>query len=553
MKKRIFSLSGKLILRIVIFSILLCLATSYIGYRQFTYVMENMYNENTYEISKTALTYIDGNTLTKYRSNDDVDNAYLATQSKLDSLTNTTDCMFIFAAIFENDNYDMPIFIYDSLSNEMISKGAKRFDIGYSADIIDESFKKIIVKAMTSDEIVDENNSYSYVSASDFGFHSYSGVPIYDSASNKVGYLVVEKQMEGIASTRIAYIRYIFRMSLFVLCIFLLLYYVFLRRTLLKPIEIITKEAENFADKRVSKSGNLDMKIKNNDEIGILAGSISKMENDIVDYIENITKITTEKERISAELNVASRIQQDMLPCIFPPFPDRSEFDLYASMNPAKEVGGDFYDFFLVDHDHLALIIADVSGKGVPASLFMVITKTLLKNAAQSGLSPKAIFEKVNNQLVENNEADMFVTVWMGILTISSGRMICANAGHEYPCIRRGNGQYELLNDKHGFVLAGMEDSKYREYEIELSPGDRMFVYTDGVAEATNSVNELFGTDRMLNILNRKADITPSETIDSINEGIDEFVKETPQFDDITMISLEYNGSSMQMNGEKHE
>ena len=249
--------------------------------------------------------------------------------------------------------------------------------------------------------------------------------------------------------------------------------------------------------------------------------------------------ITAEKERIGAELNVATQIQADMLPRIFPAFPERPEFDIYASMTPAKEVGGDFYDFFLVDDDHLAMVIADVSGKGVPAALFMVIAKTLLKNAAQTGLPPKAVLEKVNNQLCENNEAEMFVTVWLGIYEISTGKLTAANAGHEYPAIRRSGGRFELVKDRHGFVLAGMEDARYREYELELGMGDTLFLYTDGVAEAIGAANILYGTERMLATLNTAPGRCPEKLLRDVKQDIDRFVGDAPQFDDITMLAIQ--------------
>ena len=249
-----------------------------------------------------------------------------------------------------------------------------------------------------------------------------------------------------------------------------------------------------------------------------------------------------EKERIGAELNVATQIQASMLPCVFPAFPEYKEFDIYASMDPAKEVGGDFYDFFLVDEDHLAIVMADVSGKGVPAALFMMITKTLIKNEAQSGLSAGATLETVNNQLLENNEAGMFVTVWLGIYEISTCRLTAANAGHEYPVIRRAGGVFELLKDKHGFVMAGMEGAKYREYELELQAGDILFLYTDGVAEATNTEEQLYGTERMVDALNSVENAAPRELLLAVRADIDRFVGDAEQFDDITMLALQIRG-----------
>ena len=245
------------------------------------------------------------------------------------------------------------------------------------------------------------------------------------------------------------------------------------------------------------------------------------------------------RQRIETELNVATQIQADMLPSIFPAFPERPEFDIYAGMVPAREVGGDFYDYFLVDNDHLALVIADVSGKGVPAALFMVIAKTLLKNAAQTGLSPKVVLEKVNNQLCENNQAEMFVTVWLGIYEISTGRLTAANAGHEYPALCRKGGRFSLLKDRHGFVLAGMEEARYREYELTLAPGDILFLYTDGVAEATDSANELYGTDRMLEALNSVPGAAPQRLLETVKDSVDRFVGDSPQFDDITMLAFQ--------------
>ena len=233
-----------------------------------------------------------------------------------------------------------------------------------------------------------------------------------------------------------------------------------------------------------------------------------------------------------------------MLPSIFPPFPERTDMEIYATMHPAKEVGGDFYDFFLIDPMHLGVVIADVSGKGVPAALFMVIAKTLIKNRALMGGTPSEILAFVNNQLCENNEAEMFVTVWMGILDLSTGVMTAANAGHEYPAFRKADGEFELIKDKHGFVLAGLEDVAYTDYEIRFEPGDTLYVYTDGVAEATNAESKLFGTERMLQALNGSPDKACRKILENVREGIHAFVQEAPQFDDITMVALTYYGET---------
>ena len=246
------------------------------------------------------------------------------------------------------------------------------------------------------------------------------------------------------------------------------------------------------------------------------------------------------RQRIETELNVATQIQADMLPRIFPAFPEREEFDVYATMNPAKEVGGDFYDFFLVDDDHLAVVIADVSGKGVPAALFMVIAKTLIKNHAQNQEAPGTVFTQTNEQLCEGNDAGLFVTGWMGVLEISTGKFVYVNAGHNPPLLKRAGGTFEWLKSRPGFVLAGMEGVRYRENTLQLEPGDRLYLYTDGVTEATNSHEELFGDERLQNALNEYMDLPVEQFLPKIKECIDAFVGDADQFDDITMLALDY-------------
>lgn len=294
-------------------------------------------------------------------------------------------------------------------------------------------------------------------------------------------------------------------------------------------------------DVQTISGGDLDYRasIRSNDEIGDLAESFNRMAASLKQYIENLTAVTADKERISAELNVATQIQASMLPCIFPAFPEHEEFDIFAGMIPAKEVGGDFYDFFMLDDDHLIMVIADVSGKGVPAALFMVIAKTLLKNSGEQGLSPKEILEKVNGQLCENNEEEMFVTVWLGKLQLSTGELVCANAGHEDPVLLRADGTLEILKQRHGFVLAGMECARYTEQTFYLEKGDKLFVCTDGVTEATSAAEELYGKERMLSALQQAAGESTKGILSAVKADIDRFVGEAPQFDDITMLVFE--------------
>lgn len=305
---------------------------------------------------------------------------------------------------------------------------------------------------------------------------------------------------------------------------------------IVKPIEHMTKRMADLSGSDLEFK--MEDSYKTNDEIEVLAQSFATLSKRTVMYISQITKITAEKERIGAELELATRIQADMLPNIFPAFPERPEFDIYATMTPAKEVGGDFYDFFLIDDDHLGMVMADVSGKGVPAALFMMMSKILVNNYAMMGGSPAKVLEQVNTQVCCNNDEEMFVTVWFGVLDINTGKVTAANAGHEYPIIRKADGSFELLKDKHGFVIGGMEGMRYKDYEFTLEKGGTLFLYTDGVAEATNSKNELFGTDRMLEALNKAPDAPPKELLSNMKQSVDEFVGDAPQFDDLTMLSV---------------
>lgn len=286
------------------------------------------------------------------------------------------------------------------------------------------------------------------------------------------------------------------------------------------------------------------LRFRKKDEIKLLSDSFQGMIARTNDYILRIERAAAEKERMGAELSVAAHIQANMLPCVFPPFPDRREFALFAIMTPAKEVGGDFYDFFLIDEDRLALVIADVSGKGVPAALFMVITKTLIKNHAQRGEDPEKIFENVNTQLCENNEEGMFVTAWLGILSLSTGSLAYVNAGHNMPLIKRRGGEFEFLETDSDFVLAGMEGQQYRRSERILEAGDTLYLYTDGVTEAVNEKKQLYGDERLRYALNRNKEEPPEALLPDIRADIDRFAGEEPQFDDITMLCLRYNGES---------
>ncbi len=266
--------------------------------------------------------------------------------------------------------------------------------------------------------------------------------------------------------------------------------------------------------------------------------SLSTGINTTVDTLKRY--IAEANARIDSELHYAKEIQESALPSTFPAFPDRNEFDIYALMDPAKEIGGDFYDFYIIDNDVLAFIVADVSGKGIPAALFMMRAMTTIHTFAQNNIAVADIFTNANFELCEGNDAGLFVTAWMGFLNLKTGELKYANAGHNFPLLRRKNGQFEYLKGPAGFVLGGMEGIAYKEQRLTLEPGDELFIYTDGVVEATNKDLELYGDDRLKVCLNKHISENAEDICKSVKQDVDRFYSGAPQFDDITELSLQF-------------
>ena len=317
----------------------------------------------------------------------------------------------------------------------------------------------------------------------------------------------------------------------------LLILLALLYKKAIAPVRNIQKSIQTYIRMKDSAAVTSSLgQIKERNEIGQLSDDLSEMVREIDHYTAENIQMAEEREKAKTELTLAAAIQDSMLP---KDFPEHASFALYASMTPAKEVGGDFYDFYFLDEEHLALVIADVSGKGIPAALFMMMCKNMIKNYAREGLSPSEILERTNRSILENKQNTMFVTVWFGIYNITTGHITAVNAGHEYPMLRKAGADFELFKDKHGFIVGGMEEIRYRNYEFDLEAGGTLFLYTDGVTEATNSGEELFGTGRMLETLNRDPESSPQDLIRNMKSSIDDFVGTAPQFDDITMLVIQ--------------
>ena len=313
--------------------------------------------------------------------------------------------------------------------------------------------------------------------------------------------------------------------SLFVFIFFLI------KKVVLNNIDKINNSLAKITD------GNLNeiVNVRSNEEFAVLSDDINSTVDTLKRYIKEAD------ERIDKELELARQIQHSALPSVFPPYPNRTDFDIYAQMHAAKEVGGDFYDFYLLGKDKLAFLIADVSGKGIPAAMFMMTSKTLIKSLVESGIEPSEAFTQANNKLCENNDAGMFVTAWLGILDLNTGLLKYVNAGHNPPLIKRNGGYFEYICSKPNFFLAGMENIKYQTNEIQLSSGDEIFLYTDGVTEATDISKELFGEDRLIESLNENDNLSVEQLCNKVKSNVDKFVGNALQFDDITMLAVKFN------------
>lgn len=535
-RKRRVKLQFKFLIGLLELAVVLMVVLSVVISTQYRKSMEQYYAKIAFDEATIAAKTIDGDSINRYANTLKKDAYYHEINAYLLRIKQTVGLKYFYVVI---PNKNQMFYIWDAgtkAEKGICNIGTREDYYGNGKAVMRGAFLHPGEKTI----LITNNKEYGYLAS--------AYVAIKNSTGAAVGLACVDISMDMINHQIGVFILIISIIIAGILLVSIVCYFAFIRLSVLRPIDRLNRAASTIVSDQMDALATFQVDVKTGDELENLAGAFTHMAHELHRYIDNLTAVTAEKERIGAELDVAKHIQASMLPSIFPAFPERPELDIYATMTPAKEVGGDFYDFFLVDDDRLAMVMADVSGKGVPAALFMVIAKTLIKNVAQTGLSPKAVLEKVNNQLCVGNEAEMFVTVWLGILEISTGKLTCANAGHEYPVIKRADGDYELIKDKHGFVLAGMEGSHYKEYELHMDPGDRLFLYTDGVAEATDAHNELYGTDRMLKALNRSQDLDCEKLLCRMKEDIDAFVGEAPQFDDITMLSLELmpqNGPGM--------
>lgn len=469
---------------------------------------------------------------------------YEAQQAALNSLRSSMNLNDIYVAVYDietvdaftEETYDARtwrplIYLFDSYFDP---EGAFLFG---AASPVDKANKDMLREKWINGEQIDEDAPIiTYFEASSTWILTGARYAIYNGQA--VAMIGVEVPIPTLQADMQLFVAKIIKADILMLLFVIIISALFFIVGVIRPIKMITASSEKFIENNTEVSVGLD-KIKTHDEIQTLSESLLKLEYDMKDYIENITAMTAEKERVGAELAVAARMQHDIMPR---DFPKRDDIMVYADMIPAREMGGDFYDFFMIDDDHMGLVMADVSGKGIPAAMFMIVAKTLIKiHMSMPGFTPAEVLRDVNYTLYDDNPSNLFVTAWFGILEISTGSLIYANAGHEYLAIRHSNCTYALIKSDNMPPLAAVRETEYYDETLSLRHGDQLFLYTDGITDAKNEKGERFGLNGMLRILNDNTNKLPEELLAVMKSAVDEYSNNNP-FDDITMMSIIWNG-----------
>ncbi len=555
------SLEAKVFHMVLLGSVLLGTVALMIGLGMYSYSLTMQYIGEAFSLSRSTATIVE-KVVDMEKMADDIMSIYRNMSVEERKMTGTAEYRKKFADIVRNGDYQLMLNLLNEFRN-----ASDVNDVFYAyydeetqaliyfcdPDPISETgfqpgeWQSVEMSEITRFHTWDgQGRLYDISNESKYGFICTAGVPVRNSYGEIIGFILADVTLSDVL---VGMKYFIVNYTIALIVTILLMGWMMsrrMRKMLVTPVNAIAEAAKTFVTDRQNGETKADhfssLNIRTGDEIENLAIVMGNMETALNEYEERLTQIVSERERIGTELELAKNIQSDMLPSVFPAFPERSEFDIYAAMDPAKMVGGDFYDFFLIDDDHLAFLIADVSDKGIPAALFMMASKIILGNNAMMLKSPKAVLENTNKVICMSNREQMFVTVWLGILEISTGIVTAANAGHEYPAFKKPDGEFELLRDKHGLVIGGMEDAVYSEYRIQMEPGAKLFVYTDGVPEAAGPDGSRFGVERMLTALNSDPNEPPKEILENVRQAVDAFEAGETKFDDLTMLCLEYCG-----------
>lgn len=536
----------RMISGIVLWFLLFTVIVSTIGFLKFTQSMTDEYNDAAFRTAESAAMLVDGDKIDEYLSTEKgknglaggefSDGEYADCWTRMNILCQKQNVTLIYVIKVDTADYGRFESVFNTVND---SSGFTPWAVGYQRETTNEEYRKvyrdIYENGLERGSVVRKKNLRGSEE------HITSLIPIKDSQGEVASILCVERPMEALTQARWEYVDNVLIATLILMVAASVCLALYIKRHFAKPIEAISEQATRFSKNpfdtdKLSIDGISEIR-----EIRTLTESINKMESDTLLYMDELTKATADRERMTVELSLAATIQSNMIPSTFPPYPHRRDFDIYASMDAAKEVGGDFYDFYLLDDDRFAFLVADVSGKGIPAALFMMRAKMTIKALAESGAAVHVVLSKANEKLCEENEAGMFVTTWLGIVDMKTGVLSYANAGHNPPLIRHRQGSFEYLKTRPNFILAGIEGASYHKNEIQLLPGDEIFLYTDGVTEATNHSQEMFGESRLKETINHNPEETVESRCKNVKHSIDRFVGEVEQFDDITMLSVRFH------------
>lgn len=545
-KNYISGFAFRMISGIILWFLLLTVIVGAIGYIKFTDSLTQEYNASAFRTAESAAVLVDGDKIDEYleteKSRDGssenrfVGEEYSDRWERMNTLCQEQDVTLIYVIKVDKSDYGR----FESVFNTVNTKsGYTPWAVGYVRETTNEEYRKIyrdIYENRLQQGTVVRTEGLNGNEA-----HITSLIPIKNSAGSVSAILCVERPMEELALGRREYLENVLLATLVLTVASSVCLAFYIKRHFAKPIEKISKEATRFAQEPTLFDKTKLENISEIREVRTLAESIGKMESDTLRYMEELTQATAERERMSVELSLAATIQTNMLPSKFPPYPHRKDLDVYATMDAAKEVGGDFYDFYLLDNDRFAFLVADVSGKGIPAALFMMRAKMTIQALAESGADVHVILSEANGRLCEENDAGMFVTTWLGIVDMKTGILSYSNAGHNPPLLKCGRGAFDYVKTHSNFILAGIDGAVYQKREIQLLPGDEIFLYTDGVTEAVNKRGELFGEVRLRESLNGITEETAKSRCRAVKSSLEGFVGDTEQFDDITTLSVRFN------------
>lgn len=539
MKKK--SLVSKSIIRLMYLGLVILISISVVSGIQFYNTLESEYKDSGSSFLQLLSSEIDTGYIKEVNSAADkpamINNTWYNTNSFLQRCVELDKKYITINVLIPDEEKGQALYIWSESNDD-----SKKNQPMANANLPKEELLKMEAISLNPNDYNKEFTDDLILQLKDDKLTGFLIKPLLDENNNIIAFMELELDLSEIQKSILKLILFIAIFIIAILALALEIYFYFIKREVMQPIIQLEDATSNVVDKLKSDSVIEPLNIKTNDEIEALSHSFEAMEENLRNYIKENREIVSEQEKIRTELNLAANIQADMLIKYFPPFPERTDFNIFASMTPAKEVGGDFYDFFLVDHDHLALVIADVSGKGVPASLFMMRSMLMIESLTSLTRSPSEILGTLNKMICDNNESKMFVTVWLAILDLKSGKLTAANAGHEYPIVKVPGKDFELYKDKHCFVVGGKKKAKYKDYEITLEPGSVIFVYTDGVPEAKNKEGKMFKLDATVDALNANPNADVETLTNNVKNSVSDFTKGAEQFDDLTMLCVEYLG-----------